>query len=270
MLECVVNISEGRDRTLVRAIAATAGDHALDVHSDGAHNRSVLTLAGPHVQEAARAVAVATVARIDITSHHGAHPRFGAVDVVPFVPLRGSSMADAVAGRDAFARWAGQALELPCFLYGEERTLPALRAGAFVALAPDAGPPSPHPTAGACAVGARPVLVAYNLWLAEANVAVAKEIAGQLRGPSVRALGLDLDGAAQVSCNLIAPAVVGPDAVYDAVAGRAAVARAELVGLAPASVLVAIPQHRWAALDLDWSRTIEARLQQAGLDGGSR
>ncbi|MBW3669461.1 MAG: glutamate formiminotransferase, partial [Actinobacteria bacterium] len=123
---------------------------------------------------------------------------------------------------------------------------------------------------GAAAVGARPVLVAYNVWLAPGvPVAVAREIARSLRSADVRALGLEVGRQAQVSCNLISPLAVRPDAVYDAVAARAEVARAELVGLAPAAVVAGIPDARWAALDLGSSRTIEARLEQAGLDGGS-
>ena len=270
MLECVVNVSEGRRADVVAAIGAAAGPCLLDVHSDAHHHRSVLTLAGPYVEDAARAVAREAVARIDLSAHDGVHPRLGAVDVVPFVPLRGSSMDDAVAARDRFAAWAADALALPCFLYGPERTLPDVRRRAFTELCPDAGPAAPHPTAGAVAVGARPVLVAYNLWLAPGvPVAVARGVARSLRSEHVRALGLDVGGQAQVSCNLIDPLVVGPDAVYDAVAAQAAVARAELVGLAPAAVVAGIPEARWAALDLGSSKTIEARLEQAGLDGGS-
>ena len=114
------------------------------------------------------------------------------------------------------------------------------------------------------------MLVAYNVWLAEPDVALAKQIAREVRGPAVRALGLDVGGQAQVSCNLIDPDRVGPAALFDAVASRAAVARAELVGLVPARVLAAIPPERWPPLDLDPSRTIEARRGgSAGLDGGS-
>ena len=270
VLECVVNVSEGRRADVVAAIGAAAGPCLLDVHSDAHHHRSVLTLAGPDVEDAARAVAREAIARIDLTAHDGVHPRLGAVDVVPFVPLAGSSMDDALAARDRFAAWAADALAVPCFLYGPERTLPDVRRRAFTDLAPDVGPGAPHPTAGAAAVGARPVLVAYNLWLAPGvPVTVARDIARSLRSEHVRALGLDVGGQAQVSCNLIAPLVVGPDAVYDAVAAQAAVARPELVGLAPAAVVAGIPEARWAALDLGSSRTIEARLQQAGLDGGS-
>ena len=268
MLECVINISEGERPAVVEAIAAAAGRALLDVHSDADHGRSVLTLGGPSAEDAARAVAVATVERLDLRLHHGVHPRFGVLDVVPFVPLTGSSMGDAEAARDRFAAWAADALGLPCFLYGTERSLPEVRRDAFVTVAPDVGPHQPHPTAGACAVGARAPLVAYNLWLSPpADVALAKRIAADLRGPALRTLGLAFDGHVQVSCNLIEPAAIGPGAVFDAVAERAAVERAELVGLVPTAVLEGEDPARWAALDLDRSRTIEARLREAGLGG---
>lgn len=269
MLECVINVSEGARDRVVDAIAAAGGRHLLDVHRDRHHNRSVLTLAGPGVEDAARAVAAAAVERIDLRQHHGVHPRLGAVDVVPFVPLAGSTMADALAARDAFAGWIAAELGVPAFAYGPERSLPDVRRHAFVDLPPDAGPPQPHPTAGAVAVGARGILIAYNLFLTTADVATARAIAAAIRSSSVRALGLDVGGVAQVSCNLVDPDATGPAAAYDLVAARAPVARAELVGLLPARVLERIEPARWAELDVGPSRTIEARLEQAGLDGGS-
>ena len=256
----MINVSEGRE---VAPFVVAAGGALLDVHSDVHHNRSVLTLAGPEVEAAARAVAAAAVERLDIRSHQGVHPRIGVVDVVPFVPLAGSTMADALLARDRFAAWCLAELGLPCLVYGPERTLPEIRREAA-----HLGPA--HPTAGRCAVGARPVLVAYNVWLAPpATVDDARRIAAAVRGRHVRALGFDVGGAPQVSCNLIEPAAVGPGALVDAVASRAAVARTELVGLVSASVLHAEPPSCWPALDLDPSRTIEARLERAGLDGGS-
>jgi len=277
VLECVINVSEGRRLDVLDALAEAAGTSLVDRHADPHHHRAVLTLAGPEVEAAARAVATAAVAGIDLRAHDGAHPRLGVVDVVPFVPLAGSDMAAAVDARDAFAAWAGEALGLPCFFYGPPgggeggrwagtgRTLPELRRGAFSTVGPDTGPPTPHPTAGACAVGARPVLVAYNLWLAPpADLDTARAVAARLRGPAVRALGLDLGGRPQVSCNLVDPTVVGPGAVFDAVAAHAPVERAELVGLVPAAVLAAEPPDRWAQLDLHPDRTIEARLARPG------
>ena len=261
MLECVVNISEGADRALVGAIGAPAGHDLLDVHADPDHNRAVLTLVG---EEAPRRVARVAVDRLDLRRHQGAHPRFGVVDVVPFVPLAGSTMADAETARDRFAAWIAAELGVPAFTYGRHRSLPDVRRRAFRDLVPDAGPGSPHPTAGAVAVGARGVLVAWNLWLAEPDLARAREVAARVRGPGLRALGLQVGERVQVSMNLIEPHVVGPAEAWDRVAALVPVAGAELVGLVPAAVLDRTDPARWAQLDLDHDRTIEARLERAG------
>ena len=252
-----MNVSEGRDRSVVDAIARAGGASVLDVHADPYHNRAVLTLAGPGVEDAAREVTVEGVRRIDVRLHVGVHPRLGAVDVVPFAPLSGSSLEDAIAARNRFAAWAADELGVPCFLYGPERTLPDVRRHAFTGLAPDTGGPVAHPTAGAICAGARPVLVAYNVWLAEGiDVSEARRIAREIRGPSLRALGLDVGGRAQVSINLVEPFRLGPAEAYDAVAARAPVARAELGGLIPAAVLEAVPDRRWPELDLRADKTL--------------
>ncbi len=266
MLECVVNISEGRDRTLVERIAAAAGAALLDVHSDPHHHRSVLTLLG---EAAPRAVATAAISSLDLGDHAGAHPRLGVVDVVPFVALDGSDGADAVRARDDVARWLAATHAVPTFLYGPERTLPAVRRDAFATLAPHHGPSGPHPTAGATAVGARAVLVAYNVWVSGTDLAGARRLAAAVRSASVRALGLQVGDRLQVSMNLIEPSVTGPGRAFDAVATAAAAAGAtvegaELVGLVPDAVLRAEPAGRWAELDLGPDRTIEARRGGAG------
>lgn len=274
MLECVVNISEGRDPTVLGRLAAAAaapGCALLDLHRDPDHNRSVFTLAGPAVLEGAQSLAREAVALLDLTRHQGAHPRLGVVDVVPFAavdrPGDPRVPAEALAARLGFADWAGRELLLPCFLYGPERGLPQVRREAFRGLRPDRGPDHPHPTAGAAAVGARPVMVAYNLWLEDQDAATAARLARELRGGAVRALGFDLAGAAQLSFNLLDPLREGPAQVYDrAVAHGARVARAELVGLAPRAVLEAVPPGRRLLLDLSEDSTIEARL--ARLLGG--
>jgi glutamate formiminotransferase len=274
-LECVVNVSEGRDGSVISDLAAAAGSFLLDLHSDPYHHRSVYTLAGgaAELMEAVQSLSRAAVARLDLAGHDGVHPRLGVLDVVPWVRLQGWPVSDgpadrAIKERDRFAAWAASELGLPCFLYGPERTLPAVRRQAWHGLTPDTGPAHPHPTAGACAAGARPLLVAYNLWLVSADLATARQTAAAIRGPHVRAIGLQVGPDVQVSCNLIAPWQVGPGAAFDAVASRVDVARAELVGLVPNAVLDAEPEGRWAELALDPSRTIEARLEQAGLDGG--
>lgn len=205
---------------------------------------------------------------------------------MPFVPLEsdrgavpgGARLDAAVGARDAFASWAASTLGLPCFLYGPlsgggTRSLPEVRRSAFSTLEPDTGPPVPHPTAGAVAVGARRVLVAFNLWLDGTDLDVARAVALALRGPSVRALGFDLASGLQVSCNLVDPVGFGPAEAYDRVAallrteGRrgepaGVIRRAELVGLIPADVLERVPPSRWSELDLSSDRTIEARLER--------
>ncbi|MBW3610838.1 MAG: glutamate formiminotransferase [Actinobacteria bacterium] len=259
MLTCVVNVSEGRRPEVLAALGAAAGDDLLDLHADEDHHRSVLTLVG---EEAVRAVSRVAVELVDLRTHTGVHPRMGVVDVVPFVALTDASMGDAEAARDRFTRWLGGELGVPAFRYGTGRaSLPEIRRRAFVDLAPDAGPASPHPSAGASAVGARLPLVAYNLWLAEPDLARARSLACSLRSPAVRALGLAVGDAVQVSCNLVHPTTVGPAQVYDAVAAQADIARAELVGLAPAAVVTAVAPRRWGQLDVSPERTVEARLE---------
>lgn len=254
-----MNVSEGQDAAVLRALADAGGDDLLDIHSDPHHHRSVLTLVG---EDAPRRVAAVAIERIDLGRHEGVHPRIGAVDVVPFVPLAGSTLADAVLARDAFCRWAAAELRLPCFVYGPERSLPELRRGAWTALRPDCGPDAPHPRAGACAVGARRVLVAYNLWLTEPDLDRARTVAAAIRGDGIRALGLAVGDRVQVSMNLVEPLRIGPAEAWDRVAAHVEVSGAELVGLVPAAVLERTPAERWAALDLDADRTIEARLRQ--------
>ena len=261
MLTSPVNISEGRDPEVIARIARSAGGSLLDLHTDFHHHRTVLTLGGDGVEEAVRAVAAAAVGTLDLGSHDGVHPRVGVVDVVPFVPHRGP-MAEAIRARDEFAGWAGAELKLPVFKYEPERSLPEIRRGAFDTIRPDEGPSSPHPTAGACCAGARPPLVAWNMWLAEGPTTVAQAIVKDLRRQltGVRALALDVGGAAQVSCNLIEPLATGPHQVFDFVSERAAVERCELVGLVPEQVLRSIPERRWPQLDLGVEKTLEFRL----------
>jgi glutamate formiminotransferase len=272
----VVNVSEGRDRDVIQAIGAAGGRLVLDVHSDPDHHRTVFTMAGDDLENAVRAVARRTIELVDISRHRGVHPRLGALDVVPFTPLDATGspvfgagdLSTALAARQRFMSWAGRELALPCFAYGPGRPLPDVRKGAFSGLDPDAGPPVPHPTAGACAVGARFALVAYNVWLSTDDLDIARTIARTLRRPAVRALGLPTGGATQVSCNLVDPLSVGPAQVYDevAVGARAvgvSVTRAELVGLAPAAVVRRAPQDRLRQIDLDLDRTFEGRLERS-------
>lgn len=274
-IECVVNVSEGRDEAVLAELSAAAGPVLLDRHTDADHHRSVFTLAGAadDVAQAVRELATACVEHLDLGPHHGAHPRLGVLDVVPFVPFvpgrpPSGDLSGVVPWRDEFARWLSATFDLPSFLYGplpggQIRTLPQVRRLAFTGLAPDFGPAQPHRTAGATAVGARPVLVAYNVWVS--SVAMAQRVAPLVRSSAVRALGLVVGERAQVSCNLVDPATFGPDQLYDVVAdlvdqAGGAVTGAELVGLIPESILAATPASRWAELGLSADATIESRL----------
>jgi glutamate formiminotransferase len=277
-LECVVNVSEGRDETVLAALSASAGPALLDVHRDPHHHRAVLTLAGAadDVAGAARSLATATVGLLDLRTHDGVHPRLGVLDVVPFVPYEPghaapSDLTAAVAHRDDFARWLADELGVPSFLYGplpggRNRTLPDIRREAFgptAGLTPDFGPARPDPRTGATAVGARRVLVAYNVWVS--SLEVARLVAPRVRSPHVRALALAVGERAQVSCNLLEPDAYGPAQLYDAVAVLAAetggaVEGAELVGLLPEVVLAAVPPARQPELGLSAEATVEFRL----------
>jgi glutamate formiminotransferase len=266
VLECVINIAEGRDRSVVGGIVEQAGSACVDHHSDAWHNRSVLTLVGPDVFDAAIEVTRATVEHCDFRAHEGVHPAIGVVDVVPFTPLGSNGfgshldLSEAEAVRDRFVTEVGKDLALPCFAYGPERSLPEIRRGAFRTLQPSNDLTAPHPTAGACCVGARPTLIAYNVYLDVNDVVLARTVAAAIRSGAVRSLGLEIGHEVQVSCNLVAPWLVGPADVMDMVAELAPVRRAELVGLIPDDVLRQVPRTRWTELDLGLDRTIEARL----------
>lgn len=253
-----MNVSEGRNRdVLVRLASAVSGD-LLDVHTDHDHNRSVFTLVG---EDAPRRLATTAVELMNIQDHSGVHPRLGVVDVVPFVPLSGSTWEDAVTARNAFAAWAALELQVPCFLYGDERTLPEIRRGAWHQLQPDTGPTEPHSTAGAMCVGARKPLIAYNLWLADVDLATTKKIASAVRTEFIRTLGLQVGEYTQVSINLVNPEISNPTHAFDAVKQHADIHHAELVGLLPKDVLFSIPEGRWESLDLAEEKTIEWRLE---------
>src|ERR1700722_5468712 len=211
LIECVANFSEGRDRATLRAIedaiASSAGVLVLRSEMDTDHNRSVVTCAGPPdaVSEGAlRGIAVA-VERIDLRKHTGVHPRMGAADVVPFVPLEGSTLADCVAIARRTGEEVWKRLRVPVYFYeaaamsSDRRLLENCRRGGFENpnVIPDLGGPALHPSAGACIIGARNLLIALNINLQREYVAVAREIARKIRTssggmPFVKALGLSL------------------------------------------------------------------------------
>jgi glutamate formiminotransferase len=271
VFECVVNISEGRDVAVLEQLSRAAGASLRDRHRDRHHHRSVFTLindAGPLLDDL-HVLAATAYQRIDLRRHQGVHPRFGVVDVVPFVALAPEEPDEARRLRDETAAWFADTQAVPVFLYGPladgtVRTLPEVRRGAFETLAPDAGPVSPSPARGAVAVGSRPVMVAWNIWLRGVTLDEAKKMAAAVRSPAVRALGFELGDEVQVSCNLVDLAVARPSAIYDEVRSRlgpgGTVERSELVGLAPASLLAAEDESRWEELDLSPESTIETRL----------
>jgi glutamate formiminotransferase len=273
----VPNFSEGRDPAVIGRIAAAietvAGVRVLDRSMDADHHRSVVTLAGPAtvIGEAAfRAVAEA-VRSIDLTAHSGAHPRIGAADVVPFVPVAGATMADCVriAGEVGERIW--RELGVPVYLYEaaarrpERVRLENIRRGGFERLReqapadperrPDIGGPALHPTAGATVVGARQFLIAYNINLDTADIEIARRIAETVRAssgglPCVKAMGVLLASRnqAQVSMNLTDYEVTPIGRVFDLVAAEAArygvgVAASEIVGLVPRQALEAAAAH---------------------------
>src|SRR3982750_4277400 len=249
LVECVPNFSEGRRPEVVQAIrdaiAAGEGVSVLDVSSDASHNRSVITFIAPidRAVDAAFAGISAAAQRIDLCQHSGEHPRIGATDVVPFIPLEGSTMEDCIALARALGERVGRELQIPVYLYERAATTPArenladVRRGEFEGLRdelgknparrPDFGPDKIHPTCGATAIGARPFLVAYNIYLGPAaNLKIAKNIAKAVRGSSggfryVKGLGLEVDGQAQVSMNLVDTEKTPLHNVFDFVKMRA-------------------------------------------------
>ena len=270
MFECVVNISEGRDRIVLDQLALACGSSLRDLHSDQEHHRSVFTLIDEPsaLARSVRALIDASFERLDLRRHEGIHPRFGVVDVVPFVALDTAQRDAARALRDETGQWIADSYDVPVFYYGPLdgtlRTLPEVRRLAFRILEPDAGPDETSERLGAVAVGERAVMLAWNLWLSGTSIERARELAAAVRQESVRALGFSVRDQVQVSCNLIDPLNVGPDVVYDEVArllgGVERIEHAELVGLCPRAVLEALDPGRWRALGLSEATTIEARL----------
>jgi glutamate formiminotransferase/formiminotetrahydrofolate cyclodeaminase len=260
LVECVPNFSEGHNQGVIdelrAAIAGVPGARLLDVQTDPSHNRSVLTFVAPPAAAVDAAFAAMRIATqwIDLTKHSGEHPRMGATDVVPFVPVQGTTMDDCIALARALGERVGKELEIPVFLYARAATradrvlLPEVRKGEFEGmrgrmLEPDFGPNRVHPTAGATAIGARPFLVAYNVYLDTQDVGIAKAIAKQIRTssgglPGVQASGFEVGGVAQVSMNLLDIDITSPATVFNAIKALAAkqgvdVQKSEIVGLIP-------------------------------------
>ena len=296
LIETVPNISEGRRRDVINRLAAAAatvpGSQLLDCSSDPSHNRTVLTLVGDAAAlEAALlnlyAVAVDT---IDLTTHRGEHPRIGAVDVVPFVPLRNTSMADCMSLAHAVGKQVADRFAIPVFLYEdaatrpERRALEEIRRGQLEGLTrrmahaewrPDFGPPTPHPTAGVSAIGVRRLLIAFNVNLNTGNLEIAEQIARTVRArngglPHLKAIGVRLGelDQVQVSMNLTDHTKTPIHRVFDLVAHEAAkrgvsIANSEVVGLVPADALVATAVSALRLAGFRSDQVIDARLGDA-------
>lgn len=303
LLECVPNFSEGRDEAVLDALreagGSVEGGALLDVHADRFHHRSVFTLAGhpDAVAEAAFRMVRVALDRIDLRSHRGEHPRIGAADVVPFVPLRGMEMSDAVSVAASTGERIARELGVPVYLYAEaarrpeRRTLSAIRRDGFEGLsesvetdpgrAPDFGAARLHPSAGATSVGARDVLVAYNVFLDTDDVEAARAIARQIRStsgglPALQALGFRVEGRAQVSMNLLDVDRTPPVAAFREIGRRAAemgveVDRSEIVGLVPERALSAEDAREIRLEGSREERLLERRIAEeleVGRDSG--
>jgi len=296
IIESVPNISEGRrPEVLEAAVAAMKGVpglRVLDVQSDKDHNRSVLTLVGDEASLKNGLLALFEVAtsRIDLRAHQGEHPRVGAVDVVPFIPIEGASMKDCVAlARDVGAAVA-ERFQVPVFLYEEaasaphRRNLEDVRRGQFEGLAermrdplwrPDFGPAEPHPSAGAVVVGARMPLIAYNINLGTGDVEIARRIAKAIRQSSggyrfVKAMGVMLEerNVAQVSINMTDYKKTPLHRVFETVRSEAArygvaVIGSEIVGLVPSEALIDAAEHFLRLEDFDSAQILERKVRQA-------
>ena len=302
LVECVPNFSEGRRPEIVAkirdAIAAVRDVHILDVSSDPSHNRTVITfvVAVDSAVDAAFAGIAAARAAIDLTQHKGEHPRMGAADVVPFIPLEGSTMEDCIVLARTLGERVGRELQIPVFLYERAATRPDrenladVRRGEFEGLrdeigtnpnrVPDFGPTKIHATAGAVAIGARPFLVAYNVYLGDAkNVPVAKEVAKAVRGSSgglryVKGLGLEVDGQAQVSMNLVdtekTPLYRAFDTVkMEAEARGVSPTWSEIVGLVPERALFDTAARHVQLRDFKPDMVLERKVRDAVQGGES-
>lgn len=273
MFEAVPNISEGRDETTIRAVAdaivATPDVDLLNVSSDVDHNRTVFTWVSESAGamfEAAMAMYAVAIPRIDLRTHRGAHPRVGAIDVLPFVPLRGSEMADCVALAERTGKAVAERFGIPVYLYEyaareeHRRELPAIRSGGFEKFAgkiadprwkPDFGPDRVHPTAGVSVIGARLPLIAFNVQLGTNNIEIAGRVARAVRTisgglPFVRALPIMLEhrGIVQVSMNLLDFRITSMQRAFALVKEEASkngvdVLSSEIIGLVPAEALPA-------------------------------
>ena len=289
IVECIPNFSEGRDETVIEALVQAAksvpGVTLLDYSSDYSHNRSVFTLVGDPagIAEAAFALCKVAVERIDMRKHEGEHPRMGAADVVPFVPIKNITLEDCVEISKAVAKRMNEELGIPIFLYEASATRPerenlaAVRRGQFEGMQekmqdpawhPDYGKAEIHPTAGATAVGARQPLVAFNINLDTDNLEIANAIARTIRGSSggykyCKGIGIMLEdrNIAQVSMNLVNYEGTPIYRVFEAVRFEARrwgvnIIGSELIGLAPAKALIDCAEYYLQIENFDYENQV--------------
>ena len=293
LIECVPNVSEGRRPAVITALTnviQVPGVRLLDQSSDPSHNRSVFTIVGDRtsLQSAVLSLYARAIADIDLRQHEGEHPRVGAVDVVPFVPLSGASMSDCIElAHDVGARVSSEH-GIPVFLYEDaaaaphRRALESIRRGGLTALAgrmrsgewmPDYGPAAPHPTAGVSIVGARNLLIAYNVNLETHEIAIARTIAAAVRQsssglPHVKAIGVRLAerGLVQVSMNLTDFEQTSLLTVFEAVSREAArhgvrVTESEIIGLVPEAAITTSAARRLRVRGFSPDRILEQRIR---------
>jgi glutamate formiminotransferase len=299
LVECIPNFSEGRRQEVIDQVAAAVkgvkGVRLLDVSSNPDHNRTVLTFVGPPdaVSEAAFAATAEAVRLINMNEHVGEHPRIGAMDVVPFVPLAGTTMDDAIALANSTGKRIADELGVPVYLYSAAATtpsrkrLPDVRQGQYEGLKesiasperkPDYGEARMHPTAGATAVGARPPLIAFNVNLGTTDLAIAKNIAKGLRESigglmNVQAMGVDLaaQGMVQVSMNLIDYMRTPIHRAYELVRVEAErygvpVVGSEIVGLVPLDALAGAADFYLRLMGFNRNQVLEARLLEENIE----
>jgi glutamate formiminotransferase/formiminotetrahydrofolate cyclodeaminase len=302
LVECVPNFSDGRRSDVVAAIRAAIqgvdGAVILDVSSDASHNRTVITFVAPIERAVDAAFAGIREARdrIDLTTHTGEHPRMGAADVVPFIPLEGATMEDCIALARTLGERVGRELDIPVFLYERAAARPDrgnladVRRGQFEGLrteigtnparTPDYGPNRIHPTFGAVAIGARPLLVAYNVYLGpESNLEVAKKVAAAVRGSSgglvnVKGMGIAVDGQAQVSMNLVDTEKTPVHRAFEMVKAEAAAhgvatTWSEIVGLIPERALVDAAVRHLQLAKFTADQILDRKVRQAVAGGQS-
>lgn len=291
IVECVPNFSEGRDKKKINSIfdaAKTSGVKVFELEYNADHNRMLFTIVGSpdEVLESVFASIKKATELIDMNKHKGEHPRIGATDVVPFVPVSGISMEECVAQSNKLAKKVADELKIPVFMYEasakreEYRNLADIRKGEYEGLSteielerrPDYGPAKMHPTAGAMVVGARKYLIAYNVNLDTSDVNIAKEVAKKIREKdgglkAVKALGFEVDGLAQVSMNLVDFEVTNFDIVYTEIekeAGKLGVKikNSEIYGMIPLEALVAVVRSTFKADGFKVDQVLETKIYE--------